>query len=116
MKSSLIIVGNSKKGTTYEEEKAFFDFYCNFKPGEEFKFKNLDVMLGAGTNLTLLEDVVIKAPDEHNSCFAIYSYTTPYGSITRNPCEIPKVMIPFDDGEEVLSRVLQYLKLKSIRE
>lgn len=110
MENGLIIIGNSEKGATYEEEKRFFSFYCNHEPGEEFEFKDLLVVSGVPSPATILKGAILKAPDEHTCCFTFRSEPYQYCSIIKNPCKIPKFIVPFSEGEEIMVIAMEALK------
>lgn len=111
MENTLIIVGNSNKGTTYEEEKRYFDFYCDYKPGEEFHFENLIVAEGNEGCLSILKHPILRAPDERNTFFVLLSEPYTNGLVIKNPCNIPKFIVPFEDIEATMLRALEVIRI-----
>lgn len=99
MLSGIVILGNSKKGVVYEEEKALFEFYQNYKTNgaKEFRFENLDIVQFMSGEATILDGAILKAPSE--SCCSFIFTSKPYncGTVIIRPCDIPKLIIPYDN-------------------
>lgn len=99
----IVIFGNSKKGVAYEEEKALFEFYQNYRENgiSEFKFENLDVVQFTSSEVCLLEGAVLRAPSESCNAFIFTSEPYNYGTVIIRPCDIPKHIIPYDDIDDL---------------
>ena len=106
------ILGDDRKGSTWLEEAAFWDYYHTCEDGDKFFFKNLYVCEICGGSIAILNEPYIIAHSkarvsiddtlkrgessrEAKFDFAISSKTLSGSFYTPKACKIPKIMIPF---------------------